>query len=361
MASRLLTQLLTLGATALASATVLGCPHDWAAFESVPRDTTDQGDSEAPSVPSDGRDSSVPEAAPAETATFAAMQEKPSVLAADAAGIVFLTLEGSVLACSHDGCALPTAIASSQHDPRALAIGYGFVAWTARGDNAVRRASRTPGHGPALQATDNQGVGALGLSPTKVYFAVDAVNDLIRGAGIRMCSPGIDCNFASYDGFADGRVTEMKVDGADAFWLGENRLVGCPTAACDDDMAKRVVLAEAAVLPFALAVDVDNVYFGSPLDGGSIRAVARTALAGNPGAGPRVVVKGVGTPARLAVTPSSVWFTDPSGIVSRAPRSGGPAVVVATGLSQPTGIAVGGGWVYVACAGDGRILRWKQD
>ena len=69
----------------------------------------------------------------------------------------------------------------------------------------------------------------------------------------------------------------------------------------------------------------------------------------------------------LAMSYYQIWYTGliasmlDAGMVTRAPRLGGPPVVVASGLAEPTGIAIGGGYVYVACAGDGRILRWKQD
>ena len=340
---------------------LVGCPHDFSAFEGVPTDIVMDASATGPG-PAE-RDGSRSDVSPIESATFATMTEKPTVIAADAAGIVFLTAEGSVLACPHDGCALPSTIAAGQHDARSLAIGYGFVAWTARGDSAVRRSSRVPGQGPAVQASDNDGLGAIALTATKMYWAVDGSNSPIITPGVRRCTPGLDCQYPTFDGFADDRVSELKIDGADAFWLLENRLFGCPLAACDADAKRRTLLAADPVLPFALAVDAEQIYYGSPIDGGSVRAASRSALGGDAGSGgaPHALAKGLGAPSRLAVTASSVWFTDPAGTVARVPRKGGAAAVVAKGLAQPTGIAVGGGYVYVACSGDGRILRWAQD
>ena len=362
MASRVLKTLLVPVAAA-ASLAVAGCPHDWASFESVPRDAPAEAGAADVNAP-EGSDSPF-ESGPTESAVFATMTEKPTVLAADAAGIVFLTVQGSVLSCPHEGCALPGIIASNQKDARSLAIGYGFVAWTSRGDNTVRRASRIPGLGPAEQAVDPDVPDAVALTATKLVFSVIAANNLIRSAGLRTCTPGVDCQFSapSFNTFADGNVTVVKLDSADAYWLDpkNNVVVGCPIATCESDSTKASVLAREPVLPFALAVDADQIYFGSTLEGGSVRAVHRGPPAGDAGAGPRALAKAVGTPAYLAVTKSSVWFTDPAGLVTRVPRNGGAAVAVATGLAQPTGIAIGGGWVYVACAGDGRILRWKAD
>ena len=362
MAPRVLKTALLPVAAAVASLAAAGCPHDWASFESVPTEAP----ADASTDVAQGQDEAATfEAGPTENAVFAAMKEKPTVLAADAAGIVLLTLEGSVLACPHEGCALPTTIASNQHDPRSLAIGYGFVAWSSRGDNTVTRASRIPGASPAQQAKDPDVPDAVALSATKVFFSVIAANNLIRSAGIRTCTPGVDCQLTapSYSTFADGNVTALKLESADAFWLDpqNNRVVGCPIATCEADYNKNVVLATEPVLPFALAVDADAIYYGSTLEGGSVRAVPRSRLAGDAGGGAHALAKTVGSPERLAVTPSSVWFTDPAGIVSRVSRKGGAVTLVAKGLAQPTGIAVGGGWVYVACTGDGRILRWKAD
>jgi hypothetical protein len=243
---------------------------------------------------------------------------------------------------------------------RALALGAGFVAWAARGDHAVRRTSRsTPG--PAEEANEDDGLVAVAVTASRMYFAVDAIDVLIGSAGVRSCRPGIDCQNIAFASFADNRVSELRFEGADAFWLGEGTLLGCPIAACDADTAKRVVLASEPVLPSALAVDGELVYYASAADGGSVRAVSRLAVAGGaPSA--RTLATNVGTVTRLAVTHGSVWLTkSAAGTVSRVPRGGGSVTEVAGNLAAPGGIARGGGYVYVACSGDGRVLRWKEN
>lgn len=333
-----------------------GCPHDWAAFErSEIASATDGG---PPGVEAGGDAN-----ANAAVETFATLAEKPTLLAADAEGIVFVTVEGSVLSCAHAslGCATPGTIASMQHEVRSLAMGHGFVAWAARGDRAVRRASRNPGQGAIEEAIDDDGLVAVGLSASQVYFSVDAVGAIIGTPGIRRCAPGVDCQSPVFGGFADGLVTELKIDGTEAFWLGEGSVFGCSVTACEANGANRVVLANEPTFPFALAVDRERAFYGSSLEGGSIRAVPRAAIAGG-GGSPKVLSTGIGAATRLAATAQSVWFTNgAAGTVSRVSKNGGSAVVMASGLAAPSGLAVGGGYVYVACAGDGRILRWKEE
>ena len=370
MASRVLIRALASAveiASLAAVAVVLGgCPHDWATYEAVssdePHDDAGPGAAEAgtgaEAGPLTDGDSG---GSPAGDPLFATFPERPLFIEADATGIVLATTGGSVVSCDHHDCtASLRSIASMQHDIRALAIGDDYVAWAARGDHAVRQSSRsTPG--PAQEANENDGLVAIAVTATRMYWAVDAVDSPIASPGVRSCRPGIDCTNLVFGSFADGRVSELRFDGPDAFWVGEAGVSGCPIASCDADTKNRVILSADPVSPNALAVDADSVYYASALDGGSVRAVSRLAIAGG-AAMPRTLAKNLGTLTRLAATGTSVWMTrSAAGTVSRVPRLGGAVVDVATKLESPMGIARGGGYVYVACNGDGRVLRWKED
>jgi hypothetical protein len=362
MADRVLsrsTELLAVASCAVAALVVAGCPHDWSSYESVPSEEPAQHDIDSsPATP----DPSTEAGGPGVTGgpVYATFPEKPILIEADPEGVVLATSEGSVIACDHQGCGSSRNVATGQHDIRALAIGGGFVAWAARGDHVVRRVPRSVA-GPALEADENDGLVAVAVTATRIYFAVDALDSLIGTPGVRSCRPGIDCQNIAFGSFAENRVSELRFEGADAFWLGEGSVLGCPIALCDSDIAKRVVLASEPVLPTALAVDAELVYYASAADGGSVRAVSRLAIAGG-AANPRTLATNVGVVTRLAVTRGSVWVTkSAAGTVQRIPRMGGSAVEVAADLSAPSGITRGGGYVYVACAGDGRVLRWKED
>ena len=367
MAPRLLSHLTRAlpGAIVVASSLVLaGCPHDWASYESVSSEPP--GGDSSPNVPEGGVEAAVvpPSGDGGSTAgddLFATVPDKPLFLEADADGIVVATTGGSVFSCDHHDCtASMRSIASMQKDIRALAIGDDFVAWAARGDHVVRRSSRsTPG--PAQEANENDGLVAVAVTSTRLYWAVDAVDSPVATADVRSCRPGIDCTNLVLNTFADGRVSQLRFDGTDAFWLGEIGLAGCPIASCDVDSKNRVILSADPVSPNALAVDADSVYYATALDGGSIRAVSRLAIAGG-APSPRTLVKNIGVVTRLVATGTSVWMTrSAAGTVSKVPRAGGAVTDVATNLASPMGIARGGGYVYAACNGDGRVLRWKED
>lgn len=351
MARRLLSQTVARTTLGFAGAIVLAaCPHDWAAFEEVSRT--------AAVVDAGALDVVVDVPAPVVPA-FATLGEKPALIAADETGIVFTTLEGSVLSCGHGGCNPAATIAGAQKDVRALAIGFGFVAWAARGDHTVRRTGRTPGQGAMEQVYDDDGLLAVGLSRDHVYFAVDAVGAIIPAPGIRYCTPGVDCKNFTFASFADGDVTDLVMDGTDAFWLAEGKVFGCRVADCDEDMNRRVEISSEVSGVSGIALDAEYVYWASPADGGSVRGAPRSALATPGSGGARAIAIGVGSIGRLAPSNGSVWFTSGvAGTVSRAPREGGKAEIVATGLAAPAGIAAAAGHVYVTCSGDGRIMRF---
>jgi hypothetical protein len=366
MAARVLNRAVELGALVGCAVALGGCPHDWATYAAVSSDEP-RGDA-APGSQEAGPDTG-PEAGAGGDAggtlpgdgLFATFPEKPLLIEADADGIVIATTDGSVVSCDHHDCtASMRSIASMQHDIRALAIGDGYVGWAARGDHVVRRSSRsTPG--PAQEANENDGLVAIAVTAARMYWAVDAVDSPIATANVRSCRPGIDCTNLVLNTFADGRVSELRFDGTDAFWLGEIGLAGCPIVSCDADTKNRVVLSADPVSPNALAVDADSVYYASALEGGSVRAVSRLAIAGGAPT-PRTLAKNLGVITRLVATPTSVWLTrSAAGTLSKVPRAGGAVVDVATKLESPMGIARGGGYVYVACNGDGRVLRWKED
>lgn len=335
---------------------LVGCPHDWDAFEGVPESAAPS----AATAPDGGAPSSAaPPAAIGAPTVFATIADPPMLVVADADGIVLATTSGSVLACPHTGCASPTTIASGQKDIRGLAAAGGFVAWGARGDEHARRASRVPGGGAVEDAFEDDGLVAVALSGKKMFFAVEHTGVPFGNPGIRGCIPGETCHDVRYPDLAIGPVSELVIEAGDAFWLGDHRVFGCPVATCDGTPDARTVLADEPVAASALAADASDVVFASPEGNGSLRAVPRAALAG--GGAPRTVASGVGNVTRLALTKAAVWTTNAAaGTVTRAPRTGGAPVVTATGLAAPTGIAAAAGHVYVACAGDGRVLRWED-
>ena len=365
MAPRVLKSALGCAALAACALVLGGCPHDWATYESVSTDAP--GNDASPNAAETGAGVGAEGGtggdggSAADEGLFATFSDKPLFIEADADGIVVATSGGSVSSCDHHDCtASMRSIASMQHDIRALAIGEGYVAWAARGDHVLRRSSRSTA-GPAEEVNENDGLVAVAVTAAHLYWAVDAVDSPIATADVRWCIPGTDCTNIVKNTFADGRVSELRFDGTDAFWLGETGLAGCPITSCDADSKNRVVLSADPVAPNALAVDADSVYYASALDGGSVRAVSRLAIAGGAPA-PRTLAKNLGAVTRLAATASSVWITrSAAGTVSKVPRGGGAVVDVATKLESPMGIARGGGYVYVACNGDGRVLRWKED
>lgn len=331
----------------VASLVLCGCPHDWSAFERVPEHSAVENDT-SPAEPA-------PNAQGRDPVVFAAPSaEHPTLVVADGEGIVFLTREGSVMACPHAGCEPIAKLASAQRDVRSIAASGAYAAWAARGENAVRRTTRKPG-GAIDEVYEDDGLLAVGVTASKVYWSVQA--DFPFGAPqIRTCSPGIDCDEIMQGLLGEGVVTDLLLDGGDAFWIENGKVLGCALAACEGDPKRRTVLATEPVHAVGLAADGANVYFVTSADGGTVRAVPRA------GGSVRTIVTGAGSDARIAVTRGTIWVASAAaGTLVRASLAAGTPAVVATNLENPTGIAAGGDGIYVACAGDGRILRWRAD
>ena len=151
--------------------------------------------------------------------------EHPTLVAADAEGVVFTTREGSVMACPHDKCDPIGSLAAGQRDVRSLAVSGPWAAWTARGENLVRRTTRRPG-GTIDQVFEDDGLLAVAITASKVYFSVEA--DFAFGAPeVRKCTPAVDCDDFDHGVLAHGVVTDLLIAGGDAFWIEAGNVFGC--------------------------------------------------------------------------------------------------------------------------------------
>ncbi len=362
MAASLLSSGRARARAAIVFVSLTGCPHDWSRFERVDDVASDAGTAGPVDGGPEGASADVGAARPTPTMeVFATLPGNPTLVAADVDGVVVATAAGTIVSCPHASpdCAAKTEIARDQHDVRALALGYGHVAWTARGDHAVRRTAR--GGGASIEeALDDDGLLAVGLTASEMYFSVDAIGVVVGTPGIRRCSPGLDCQSPVFGGFADGVVTALAVDGTEAFWLGEGAVLGCRVADCEGDPGRRSLLVSEPVFPLALAVDALDVVYATPNDGGSLRAVARASALAAPAT--RTLATHLGAVTRVVLTGRDAWITSgAAGTVSRVARDGSGVTAIAANVASPSGLAVGGGYVYASAAGDGRVLRWRDD
>jgi hypothetical protein len=173
-----------------------------------------------------------------------------------------------------------------------------------------------------------------------VRFARDGSSTSVVASGLASVSAlAVDEAFAYFATRIDRTIARVPLDGSDA-----------PTSLLHADVAD-------------VAVDADYMYWIAP-DG----SVSRAAKDGS--SAPAALAAGKNAPvARLSLGGDSVYWirSNPDatsdGDLYVAPKSGGPARALASGLDDPRGIAVdrdvltGRTVVYVTCHASGTILR----
>ncbi len=160
-------------------------------------------------------------------------------------------------------------------------------------------------------------------------------------------------------------ITDLAVRGGTLYFA----CAGCGTVSSlrPGDAAPRT-LAAAQHEPWAIAVDATHVYFTSrgTAPANADGALLRVPLAGGPA---EVVAAGLSSPMRLALDDDEVYvarlgtrareYQDSS--IVRVAKRGGPAVLLATSPGDVSGLAADGAGVYWSCqgrqGGDGAVFR----
>lgn len=175
-----------------------------------------------------------------------------------------------------------------------------------------------------------------------------------RDAGAQTTDAGADGDAAATAGVGEVLAKDqlkpawLRHDAQSLYWVQESSTDGSimkmPLAG-----GAPATIAKGIVQPDSLRIDDGFAYWIAYGDQGGIH---RTSLAG--GAVADLVTAPVPIPFRgLALDANYVYYTDaPAGAVRRVPKTGGPPMDVATGLSGPSDIVVDGTEVYVIETGE---------
>ena len=232
----------------------------------------------------------------------------PNGIAVDATNAYWTDLISGVRSIPLLG-GIPAQIAMAD-TPEAIALDSGHVYWTAK--NLLARAPLPGGATQSLLSTPlKTGAWALATDGTNVYWADQA----------------------------GGTVQQMPVSG------------GSP-----------ILLAKGLVAPDGVVVDDTSVYFAN----GTNQQVQGSILKVTKGAGGSQVTLATGQkgPRALALDDANVYWTDSAlyvpattGLVMKAPKTGGMATILTSGQGNPLGIAVNGGDIFFVNGDAGTVMR----
>jgi hypothetical protein len=152
----------------------------------------------------------------------------------------------------------------------------------------------------------------------------------------------------------------MTADSSRVYWTefgdtlgsGNGSLKSCPTSGCNP--AGPTVLAQGLINPRGIAVDADNVYFGTASYGGVAGGIWKCAVAGCSGSPTRMAAAGI--PYGVATDATSVYWVDDddqsvrsvekTGMAARVVYDGGPYDDAGDTIYDPGQCVVDGPFLY---------------
>ena len=232
-----------------------------------------------------------------------------------------------------------TVLASAQFSPWKIALRSGTLYFT----TFYGVSSMPAGGGPVTTLTAaSENVRSLALGPSQIVF-VDSQDDSgDEHTGLTESVPftgGAPTELAR--SLSD--VDDVATDGTSVYWTSTGGELNASSGLINKAPiggGPTTVLASGQVLPYAILVDGDDVFFAGAFPAN----VSRVSTHG----GPVTVLSSEGvTPDGLAVDAEYVYWADANeGTICRVPRNGGASTVLAVGQNAPGEVAVDATNIY---------------
>jgi hypothetical protein len=296
--------------------------------------------------------SSTPYATSGTLVTLASGLTSPYVLAVDATSVYWADWgtgatnpgDGAILKVPLDGGPV-TTLASEQILPAGIAVDAASVYWSSGAG-----LQKVPlGGGPATLLATGVGNDVITVGPSGVYGTngEDAPVSVPLGGGTALVLGPGPGNSNTYG---------IAVDSTSLYWTE----FGNPVNILKVSLAggTPTILATGQV-PEGLAVDATSVYWvdAGGQGPGSLMKVPRN------GGAPQTLATGLDDPTGLAIDADNAYVTTgfsstTPGAIVKVPLGGGSVIVLASGLNEPSGIAVDASSVYwTNLGGGGSIMK----
>jgi hypothetical protein len=279
----------------------------------------------------------------------------------------------SVMKCSRQGCnGKPTALATklpnadyTASDPT-FAVGGGFAFWDdpSGGQSLVRCSVAGCGGKPEVVLTG--AVSPLAVDASRLYGA--------STSGVFTCSIS-DCMGTLAMLWSEPNAVSMAADASGVYWttvVAADQVIECPASGCNNTPIVVVTRRDNFGGGERLAVDDENVYIANANGCGS-GSIVTCPKSGCPG-DPAVLASGVTSSTGIASDGRYVYFTDdgsnscggspdPDSVASPSVRRcsvagcNDHAETVASGLANPSALAIDDEYVFVADQSAGAIWR----
>jgi hypothetical protein len=234
---------------------------------------------------------------------------------------------GTTTTCTAGTCSVPpVTLASGQSTPSAIALDSTYVYWVAIYGDTVNRVPKAGGGVTTLVAGENEPYG-LALDATSVYYTTIGSSPQVKKVPLAGGTPTVLLTQLAYG---------IALNGSTLF-VGSSDLEAIPTGG-----GPLTPLATGQNVSRAVTADSSNVYWitsggvvaSVPIAGGAVATLASGQDASLPFSG-------------MAVDATNVYWTNSdAGIIASVPIAGGAVTTLASGQTNPTRIAVAGGYVY---------------
>ena len=252
---------------------------------------------------------------------------------------------GQIKKCALAGCGgTPTALAVGLASPNAVLAAGTDVFWTNFGGFtlmkcAVGGCNFAPTTLTTVSASGNS-FGRLASDGVTLFFS-DGGNGTVRSCPLAGCAGAGPTVLA----MSQDNPWGITVDATNLYWVNDaatGSVVTCPKTGCGTSNSLLVTLANGQSGARTMAIDANSTYWVTQT-AGTVMKCQKTGCAQIP----TVLASGLTNPKGVAVDDTWVYFTEPNAnAVKKVPKNGGSVVLVAGNQQMPFNVAVDGKWIY---------------
>jgi hypothetical protein len=255
-----------------------------------------------------------------------------------------------------------TVVAHNLHASAAVAVDANAIYWVDEAGGEVARAPKRGGLTMTLYSSEGGGSGfspgsSIAVEGGDVYFIADVEQNKVRRSSLMHLEKngGKPTLVASS---TTSRLLSVVLDDASVYWVMGGSVMRAPKSG-----GSPVVVLGGQASADAVAVDGTDAYVSCAGTEAKQYADGAVLAVSKKGGTPRVLAAGSPHAANVQVDAGSVYWQSAAGVM-KAPRAGGPATVLAPLTAPIDDMALDDAYVYFAAhkgPSDGTIARVSKD